>query len=258
MDESASGRLKKMGHQPKKKELPEDEKNTAGDAAVERTQALHVKEKLRLARKPTQIDIQIDEDIESITCPKCETKLEPGAIICIDCSYNVQTGKDITTKVKRKSRNPYSAPKANDNSQDEHPYDLGGCSRGKYWIIVILIPIIIAISVFILILAMGPNAEKLVENSGIIAFLVISFLSYCIFIIYTTVRRLHNLGSSGWCYWLTYVPIMNIWLNYRLMCCPHGYALHGKLDRTGKVLASIFLSLIIIGFLSGLLDHKDL
>ena len=244
MDESASGRLKKMGHQPKKEELPEGEENPKDDPAVEKTQAIHVKEKLRLARKPTQIDIQIDEDIESITCPKCETKLEPGAIICIDCSYNVQTGKEITTKVKRKSRNPYSAPSS--SNDEETPYfDSVGISRGAYWGYSILLGIISNTTYILLFGAGAFNGQAQLGESQSSGFIGLQ-LFFGIISIFIIVKRLKNLGSSGWMCLLLIVPFVNLWIAYRLSICPPGYAIHKQLDDTGRRLRFIFIYIPLI------------
>ncbi len=52
--------------------------------------------------------------------------------------------------------------------------------------------------------------------------------------------RLGNLGMSGW--WLLgmLVPILNLWLGYRLTACPPGYAVAKKMDGIGIALAILY------------------
>ena len=34
-------------------------------------------------------------------CPNCDSDLEPGAIVCIECGYNSKTGRQLKTRSKR-------------------------------------------------------------------------------------------------------------------------------------------------------------
>lgn len=58
-------------------------------------------------------------------------------------------------------------------------------------------------------------------------------------------KRFQNLAMSGW-WWLGLgVPILQIWLYYRLFACPPGYAFTKKLDVAGKILTTLYvLSLV--------------
>ena len=68
MDVSSSGRLKKMGFNPDAHKDPEDEEKEESKAPKEE---LSETGKLRLARKPTQIDIDLEE-AEELMCPGCD------------------------------------------------------------------------------------------------------------------------------------------------------------------------------------------
>lgn len=59
------------------------------------------------------------------------------------------------------------------------------------------------------------------------------------------VRRLQNVGMSGWWFLGTFVPFLNLWVNYRIFACPPGYRFHRKLDGAGVFLTVVYsLSLV--------------
>ena len=58
--------------------------------------------------------------------------------------------------------------------------------------------------------------------------------------------RLTNLSMSRWCFLLSFIPVINIWLEYRCFACPPGYADTKDLDTAGIVLAIIFWLFILI------------
>ncbi len=66
--------------------------------------------------------------------------------------------------------------------------------------------------------------------------------------IYYSLQRLANLGMSRWWYLAQLVPGLNLWLGYRCVACPAGYAYHKKLDSAGVVLAILYW-LVVVGVL---------
>lgn len=58
--------------------------------------------------------------------------------------------------------------------------------------------------------------------------------------------RLQNLGMSRWNFLWNLVPIASIWINYRIVACPAGYAESKKLDGPGKMLAFVYFASIIL------------
>lgn len=58
--------------------------------------------------------------------------------------------------------------------------------------------------------------------------------------------RLKNLGMSRWNFLWNLVPIASIWINYRIVACPAGYAESKKLDGPGKLLAFVYFASIIL------------
>jgi hypothetical protein len=61
--------------------------------------------------------------------------------------------------------------------------------------------------------------------------------------IYLILMRLVNVGMSrGWALLLV-IPILNLWVGFRCLVCPSGYAHHRKLDRAGLAIA---LAIVVI------------
>lgn len=80
--------------------------------------------------------------------------------------------------------------------------------------------------------------------------LVAAMLVPWILIIYFGLQRLANVGMSRWWYLANLVPILNLWVGYRMYVCPAGYAYHKKLDTIGVVLAILYWLLIAISLLA--------
>lgn len=49
--------------------------------------------------------------------------------------------------------------------------------------------------------------------------------------------RLVNVGMSRWWALVLAIPLLNLWVGFRCLICPSGYAHHRKLDRAGVVIA---------------------
>ena len=59
------------------------------------------------------------------------------------------------------------------------------------------------------------------------------------------VKRLINVGMSGWWYLGNLIPLLNLWVGYRSFACPSGYAFHKKMDGIGIFLAIVYWLLIV-------------
>jgi len=64
-------------------------------------------------------------------------------------------------------------------------------------------------------------------------------------IVVTTVKRLHNVGMSGWWVLGFAVPLLNVWLGYRCFACPPGYSGVKKLGGLGKFLAVLYWGAVL-------------
>lgn len=63
---------------------------------------------------------------------------------------------------------------------------------------------------------------------------------------YFGVKRVQNLGMSGWAVLWSLVPIMSIWISWRMFACPPGYDSHKQLDTAGKVLTGLMIGFIVL------------
>lgn len=60
-------------------------------------------------------------------------------------------------------------------------------------------------------------------------------------LLYLILERLANVGMSRWWALALVIPILNLWVGFRCLVCPSGYAYHRKLDRAGLVTALALL-----------------
>lgn len=51
--------------------------------------------------------------------------------------------------------------------------------------------------------------------------------------------RFSNLGMSRWWALALIAPVLNLWVAFRCLICPSGYAYHRKLDRSGWTIALV-------------------
>ncbi len=65
-------------------------------------------------------------------------------------------------------------------------------------------------------------------------------------LLFATLRRLKNLGMSGWGVLYFIVPIVSYWLTWRLWACPEGYDAHKTLDTAGKVVTACIIGIPLL------------
>jgi hypothetical protein len=111
-----------------------------------------------------------------------------------------------------------------------------GAGRGTYLFVCYVLPFLWMAGVGY---GMGFLEGKV--EAGILA---IGGLALClvplILVIAATLQRFQNLGMSRVWFLGLFVPLLNLWVWYRLFACPPGYAYHKKLDPLGWVLAVLY------------------
>ena len=142
---------------------------------------------------------------------------------------------------------PYKAPTQNSvaeamGSEGEWP----GVRRRMFLIMTIIFPILwnlgFTLGAGFLGQQLGPEIMMVVTLAAMIVPLIVG--------IYFGLQRLANLGMSRWWYLGHFVPILQLWVGYRSIACPAGYAYHKKLDGVGWVLAILYWLGVLVLILS--------
>jgi len=121
--------------------------------------------------------------------------------------------------------------------------DLPGAGRLGYFLGLLFLPTVLALGLAVLL----PRLQEFVGET-VAPWLPLLMLLVPIVAIVIIVKRFQNLAMSGW-WWLgCFVPILNLWLNYRLFACPPGYGYTKKLDGIGKFLAVVYWLLVAASF----------
>lgn len=124
-----------------------------------------------------------------------------------------------------------------------------GTGRGTYLFLWYILPFL-----WVAVVGYGIKfGEGIVESQ----ILTIAGLALCvvpfILVLVATFQRFQNLCMSRLWFFGLFVPLLNLWVWYRLFACPPGYAHHKKLDMLGWVLAifhwgSTLLIVVAFGF----------
>jgi len=119
-----------------------------------------------------------------------------------------------------------------------------GFGRGLYFVCLILL----GVAAGMIPALVAPFAK------GYEQFLLVIPILVFVITIWLVVKRLINVGMSGWWFLGSCVPLLNFWVSYRLWVCPPGYAYHKKLDGIGIFLAILYWlgMLVFIASVAGL------
>lgn len=125
---------------------------------------------------------------------------------------------------------------------------VGGTRRRSYLFVVYLLPIL---AIYLFGMAkksysglLSPQIWDQIQQYGPLVLLLL--------IIFVSIQRFANLGMSRWWYLANFVPILNLWTNYRSFACPEGYALHKKMDPPGVLLAILYWLFVIGAICAGI------
>jgi uncharacterized membrane protein YhaH (DUF805 family) len=121
-----------------------------------------------------------------------------------------------------------------------------GYGRLRYFLTNLIITVVFyAIMFAVIFAALGSGGGEGAGGAIMIVILVLG-LGVMVVSFYTAYQRVKNLGMSGWALLWTLVPIMNMWIGWRMFACPAGYEDHRTLDTAGKVISGIVIGLIAL------------
>ncbi|MEP4076262.1 GYF domain-containing protein [Haloferula sp.] len=142
------------------------------------------------------------------------------------------------------SVNPYATPAtvATPSSNFDNPLDYPGIGRLAYLGLQIGLSVVAYAILFVAILGAGAGNSPEGALIGVIVVVLIAVVGG----LYIGVKRVQNLGMSGWAILWSFVPIISIWISWRMFACPAGYEHHKQLDTPGKILTGIMIGLFVL------------
>lgn len=122
-----------------------------------------------------------------------------------------------------------------------------GVGRRGLWLIGLLFPVlwgrgVLHATPFLAGRLGGEATGKLLPWLDLVPWLVLAVL---------LVKRLSNLGMNRWWATALAIPVLNLWVAFRCLVCPPGYAYHKKMDVAGVALI-VVLGLVIPAALFGI------
>ena len=178
---------------------------------------------------------------EVIICTNCGKSMPPDSVLCMSCGYNIRSGKthdqavlsSTTPGMPARSYVPQSA-----NSQKN-----GGIGRSAY--LLCMLAVAFGVYYFSTVYDFSEAMGSIARNEPIEIGIVLMFFALFGLNMFIASFRLKNVGTTRnwlWVFALSLIPKVNIlawicqiWVFYRLICCPAGYEEHKKLDAIGKV-----------------------
>ncbi len=139
--------------------------------------------------------------------------------------------------------NPYQTPQTQSHDPVQVVGDYPGIKRLPYFLLVLGISFGLAFLMGIVGAIIGSN-----ETFGVMYWttqVVVMGVS-----IFLGVRRLQNIGTSGWWILLSIVPLVNMIVGIALLALPTGYADHRQMDTAGKVVIGIMIGLFVLSIVA--------
>lgn len=152
--------------------------------------------------------------------------------------------------------NPYSAPSSIQVQSNDYQVagQYPGIGRLVYFCLQFGIAIVSYVLLFVLIFASftassgSSSSLSSAVATGLFIFFAVMAISMVGYI-WIGVKRVQNLGMSGWAVLWSLVPIINIWIAWRMFACPAGYHDHKQLDTAGKVMTGLFIAFFALSLL---------
>jgi len=142
---------------------------------------------------------------------------------------------------------PYQSPQHSESAEMlSQEGGWPGARRRSFYLMTILFPFVwnigFAFAAAFLIQQFGPEIMGVATIGAAFVPIIVA--------IYFGLQRLANVGMSRWWYLANLVPVLNLWVGYRMYVCPAGYAYHKKLDGPGVVLAILYWLMIALVLLA--------
>jgi len=140
--------------------------------------------------------------------------------------------------------NPYMVTKRTIESPIIGALDYLGIGRVAYIVGTIIITIVFYALLVAVAFSMLKSGGDGAGAAGVGMFVLVLLMIAAT--MYIGVKRVQNLGMSGWAVLWSLVPFMNIWIGWRMFACPAGYEDHRTLDTAGKVITGIWIGLFAL------------
>jgi uncharacterized membrane protein YhaH (DUF805 family) len=167
-----------------------------------------------------------------------------------------QASPSVPVALQPAGTNPYLLSERNKNTLGTELTYTGpgytGYGRLRYFLTIMLMTIVSYAVAFAVLFVILSNTKSSGSGSMLVSGLVMVILM-CVFgfaSLYIGVQRVRNLGMSGWAILWTFVPIMNLWIGWRMMACPEGYEDHRTLDTAAKVITGVWIGFLVLAVVS--------
>ncbi|MEO5716569.1 MAG: GYF domain-containing protein [Luteolibacter sp.] len=131
-------------------------------------------------------------------------------------------------------------------NRPEMPLEYPGIGRLAYFLISMGLCIVFYAILFVIIFA----SLRSDSGAGMAMGALLVGLLFAVGFFFLAVKRIVNLGMSGWAILWALVPFMNLWIHWRLLACPAGYQDHLTLDTAGKIITGLWIGMFALAFLA--------
>ena len=143
--------------------------------------------------------------------------------------------------------------------------ETSGIGRIAYLFLTLGLWIVVGL-LFVLLVLLTPLTLPSVDSGEqlegwVLMFIAVAAVANALVTICAVFLRLRNLGMTTWWMLGLLLPFIDLWLIWRMLACPAGYADHRELDLYGKVVSLIILlpvlvpaAVFIIGMLTSLIN----
>lgn len=147
--------------------------------------------------------------------------------------------------------NPYAAPASSVSTSSDfgQALEYPGIGRLPYFLWQMGISVVAYGLLFAVILgSSGSGSSDGMLGGFLVVMAIVSAAA-----IYLGVKRVQNLGMSGWAILWSLVPIISVWISWRMFACPPGYDDHKQLDTAGKVLTGLMIGMFVLAIVANVI-----